>query len=250
MDGEIPPVSPQWVATGSAGEGARPWRWRRALVERAFRRASLHCAANARHCAPLALRGRDAECATLSWPERADHSALAAQLRNEVEKGGYAGVVVITEPKNGNPDEESAVRGGDYIHHLVRIARELPDIQGQAPRLYAVTRNLARTAGRCERRRRRHEAVAAARRPGWFVRVEGGGVDGEKAAAALEGLPPDEREAVVARIWGGLNFEQIAGLLGTSAATAHRRFTAGLELLRERLSVPCPNSRSTPKSPR
>src|SRR5438270_3911522 len=113
-----------------------------------------------------------------------------------------------------------------------------PDVVGW---LYTVTRNLARTAGRCERRRRRHEAVAAARRPGWFVRVEGGGVDGEKAAAALEGLPPDEREAVVARIWGGLNFEQIAGLLGTSAATAHRRFTAGLELLRERLSVPCPN---------
>jgi RNA polymerase sigma-70 factor (ECF subfamily) len=116
--------------------------------------------------------------------------------------------------------------------------------------LYAVTRNLARTAGRSERRRRRHEAVAACRNPGWFVPTEGGGLDGETAVAALTGLPPEEREAVVARIWGGLSFEQIGGLLGTSAATAYRRFTAGLELLRERLSVPCPSTRSTPNSPR
>jgi RNA polymerase sigma-70 factor (ECF subfamily) len=116
--------------------------------------------------------------------------------------------------------------------------------------LYAVTRNLARTAGRAERRRRRHEAAAASRSPGWFIPTEGGGLDGQTAAAALASLPSEEREAVVARVWGGLNFEQIGGLLGTSAATAHRRFTAGLELLRERLTVPCPSSRSTPNLPR
>jgi RNA polymerase sigma factor (sigma-70 family) len=116
-----------------------------------------------------------------------------------------------------------------------------PDVVGW---LYAVTRNLARTAGRSERRRRHHEAVAASRNPGWFVPAEAAALDAETATAALSGLPPDEREAVVARIWGGLSFEQIGGLLGSSAATAHRRFTAGLALLRERLT--CPSSRSTP----
>jgi RNA polymerase sigma-70 factor (ECF subfamily) len=116
--------------------------------------------------------------------------------------------------------------------------------------LYAVTRNLARTAGRSERRRRRHEAAAASRSPGWFIPTEGNGLDGATAAAALETLPPEEREAVVARVWGGLNFEQIGGLLGTSAATAHRRLTAGLQSLRERLTVPCPSTRSTPSSSR
>jgi RNA polymerase sigma factor (sigma-70 family) len=115
--------------------------------------------------------------------------------------------------------------------------------------LYAVTRNLARTAGRSERRRRRHEAVAAGRNPGWFAPTEGVGVDAEAAAAALNGLPPEEREAVIARIWGGLSFEQIGTLLGSSPATAHRRFTAGLALLRERLTESCPNSRSSPTSP-
>jgi RNA polymerase sigma factor (sigma-70 family) len=114
--------------------------------------------------------------------------------------------------------------------------------------LYAVTRNLARTAGRSERRRRHHETVAAARSPTWFAPVEGAAMDAEIAAAALTGLPPEEREAVVARVWGGLSFEQIGELLGSSAATAHRRFAAGLTLLRERLNVPCPSSRSTPTS--
>lgn len=88
-----------------------------------------------------AMKLHEAECTTLSWPARADHSAVAGRLRGEIEKGGYAGVVVLTEPKNGNPDDESAVRGGDYVHHLVRIARELPEIEGQSPRLYLVTRN-------------------------------------------------------------------------------------------------------------
>ena len=34
------------------------------------------------------------------------------------------------------PGEGSALRGGEYVHHLVRIARELPEIAGEPPRLY------------------------------------------------------------------------------------------------------------------
>src|SRR4051812_29624887 len=86
--------------------------------------------------------------------------------------------------------------------------------------LYSVTRNLARTAGRAERRRRRHEAVAAARPPTCFAPTEGAGLDADAATAALGALPDDEREVVVARIWGGLNFEQIGELTGTSGPTA------------------------------
>jgi polyketide synthase 5 len=88
-----------------------------------------------------AMKLHEAECATLAWPAQADHPAIAERLRGEIEKGGFAGVVLLTEPKNGNPDEEGAVRGGDYVHHVVRIARELPEIRGRSPRLYVVTRN-------------------------------------------------------------------------------------------------------------
>ena len=47
----------------------------------------------------------------------------------------------VTGPKNGNPDEECAVHGGEYVRHVVRIARELSEIAGESPRLYVVTRN-------------------------------------------------------------------------------------------------------------
>ena len=92
---------------------------------------------------------------------------------------------------------------------------------------------ISRTAGRSEHRRRHHEAVAAARNPVWFAPTDGTSMDAESAIAALTGLPPEERETVVARVWGGLSFEQIGELLGSSAATAHRRFAAGLALMRK-----------------
>nr|WP_083562268.1 type I polyketide synthase [Mycobacterium malmoense] len=88
-----------------------------------------------------AMKLHEAECSTLSWPHHADHRALAERLRGRIEKGGFTGVVVLTEPKNGNPDDESAVRGGNYVRHAVRISRELAEIPGQSPRLYVVTRN-------------------------------------------------------------------------------------------------------------
>lgn len=108
--------------------------------------------------------------------------------------------------------------------------------------LYSATKNLARTAGRSERRRRRHESLAASRAPTWFVPTEGIGLDGARAAAALIELPDEEREVIVARIWGGLSFEQIGPLIDASAATAHRRFVAGLAKLRTLLSAPCPTT--------
>src|SRR4029077_7255111 len=69
------------------------------------------------------------------------HPTMAERLRGEIEKGRYAGVVVVTGPKTGNPEEESAGRGGEYVRHVVRRPRELPDIQGRSPQLYVVTRN-------------------------------------------------------------------------------------------------------------
>ena len=87
-----------------------------------------------------ALKLHGAECTTMFWPQRSDHSAAAQVLRGQLGEGGFAGVVVVTGPKNGNPDEECALRGGEYAAHVVRIARELSEIAGETPRLYVVTR--------------------------------------------------------------------------------------------------------------
>ncbi len=111
--------------------------------------------------------------------------------------------------------------------------------------LYSVVRNTALTALRAEGRRRRHESEAAARAPAWFTPDPAGPLDTAAVTAALQKLPADEREAIVAHLWGGLTFEQIAQVAGCSSSTAHRRYLAGLSSLRERLHVPCPNTPAT-----
>jgi RNA polymerase sigma-70 factor (ECF subfamily) len=120
--------------------------------------------------------------------------------------------------------------------------------QGQAPRdavawLYRVVRNGALDAGKRARRRQRREA-AVARPVRWFVEPAVDGLDAQTAVDALRRLPVDQREAIVARHWGGLSFEQIAAVAGCSASTAFRRYSAGIEDLRKVLGVPCPSRSS------
>ena len=88
-----------------------------------------------------ALKVHDAQCTTMPWTQTADHEAHAARLRDQLETGGFSGVVVLTSPQNGTTGGEAPVRGGEYVKHVVRIAREIPEIAAQAPRLYVLTRN-------------------------------------------------------------------------------------------------------------
>jgi RNA polymerase sigma-70 factor (ECF subfamily) len=106
--------------------------------------------------------------------------------------------------------------------------------------LYRVVRNAAIDAGKMARRRQRREAMAA-QAVRWFVEPEIDGLTAETAVAALQRLPPEQREIIVARLWGGLSFEEIAEVSGCSASTAFRRFNAGIDSLRQELDASCPN---------
>jgi RNA polymerase sigma-70 factor (ECF subfamily) len=109
------------------------------------------------------------------------------------------------------------------------------------PWLYRVVRNGAIDASRAARRRSRYETAAAADAPRWFApSYDPTGLDARAASAALAVLPPETREIVVAHIWGGLTFEQIAAAVGSSAATCYRRYAAGLETLRQKLGADRP----------
>jgi RNA polymerase sigma-70 factor (ECF subfamily) len=116
--------------------------------------------------------------------------------------------------------------------------------------LFRVVRNGAINAALAARRRRRHESGAAARALSWFHRpssaARGDSLDPETATAELQALPLEQRAVIVAHLWGGLTFEQIAEVSGISSSTAHRLYGSGLSLLRERLGVPCRNSRTIP----
>src|SRR5262245_44830646 len=119
---------------------------------------------------------------------------------------------------------------------LSRLDREPEQV---AAWLYRVVRNAAMTANRSGRRRQQHEAAAGGM--SWFVEAGDGRLDALVATAALAELPDDSRDVIVAHLWNGLTFEQAAEALGIATTTAHRRYLAGLELLRTRLKVPCQN---------
>jgi RNA polymerase sigma factor (sigma-70 family) len=108
------------------------------------------------------------------------------------------------------------------------------------PWLYRVVRNAALDHTKTARRRQRRES-AVARPVRWFVEAEMHGLDAAAAVAALQRLPAEEREVIVARLWGGLSFEEIAEVADCSASTAFRRYQAGLDALRKELGVACPN---------
>ena len=134
---------------------------------------------------------------------------------------------------------------------LIELAR-----QPTAPRqivawLYRVVRNKALSAARASQRRRRHELSAAEHRRAWFGESPSGRIEAEEATAALEQLPSEEREIVVAHLWGGLTFVQIGELVGVSDSTAHRRYQSALSQLHEQLQSTsgesCPPPDKTPR---
>ena len=123
---------------------------------------------------------------------------------------------------------------------FIKLARQTIQPMHPVAWLYRAVRNRAISESRAERRRQTHEAKAAARASLWFTPTEDpAGLDAQAATQSLADLPLDQREIVVAHLWGGLTFEQIADLTGGSAATCWRRYTAGLAALRHKMGVPC-----------
>jgi RNA polymerase sigma-70 factor (ECF subfamily) len=136
---------------------------------------------------------------------------------------------------------------------LVELARQPRVPENVIAWLYRVVKHRALNTARGARRRRARETRVAEARlltadAGTFDRF-----DALAAAAELNRLPAERREAVVMRIWGGLTFEQIAIALNTSKSTAQRIYRQALEQLREGLESPCltrklPNSPTSEKS--
>ena len=122
----------------------------------------------------------------------------------------------------------------DAFLKLVTL-KKLPDTV--VPWLYRVVRNRAISASRTTARRRRREAQWADAQQDWFTPSPGQGLDAAAATEALQTLPVEQRETIVARLWGGLTFEQIGEVTRCAGSTAHRRYLEGLAALRERLGI-------------
>jgi RNA polymerase sigma factor (sigma-70 family) len=131
---------------------------------------------------------------------------------------------------------------------FVKLAAQRVPPDDPAAWLFRVVRNAGINAATAARRRRRHETAARITTSAWFQADTSGhtdAVDPETAQTELAALPIEQREVIVARLWGGLTFEQVAVVAGCSTSQAHRLYQAGLNSLRERLGVPC-RSKSRP----
>jgi RNA polymerase sigma factor (sigma-70 family) len=111
--------------------------------------------------------------------------------------------------------------------------------------LYRVVRHRAYDQARAESRRRRRESAAAELSDRWLVTESRMAIGTHEARVALRELPIELREVLVARIWCGLTFEQIAEITETSTATAFRRHKQALAFLRTRLGIACPGEEKT-----
>ena len=119
---------------------------------------------------------------------------------------------------------------------MVKLAMQHPLPDDPVAWLYTVVRRGAIDALRSARRRQQRETAAAEHRRSWFTPVNGQSLDVDDAAAALQSLDHEHREVVVAHLWGGLTFEAIAHVTGSSPSTAHRRYVAALHTLRAQLN--------------
>lgn len=101
--------------------------------------------------------------------------------------------------------------------------------------LFRVVRNRAISQSRAAQRRKKHERHAAALLPAWSQPAEEPPFSDKELAAAINMLLPEHREVLVARVWGGLGFEEIGHLIGAATSSAHRRYEAALANMRQML---------------
>jgi len=102
--------------------------------------------------------------------------------------------------------------------------------------LYAMVRSIALDLIRKDTRRARREAVAVSENeqsvePQFQLEDE----SQRTLAVALDGLPKDQREVLVMKIWNDLTFAEIGEALGVSQNTAASRYRYGLAALRKTL---------------
>ena len=142
------------------------------------------------------------------------------------------------------PDPEDAVQRA-----FIKLSDSEPWPEDLRAWLYRVVRNEAIGQLRSEQSRRKREQAVAQTRAAWFDPNPGDRIDADQAVAALAKLEPSQREIVVARIWGGLSFREIAELVGISSSTAHRDYQTALKALQHALNQPCPNAPQNPNQP-
>ncbi len=114
---------------------------------------------------------------------------------------------------------------------FVRLAKAAPVPENPAGWLYTVTRNLAINHQVTEKRRAARQREVA-RREASESNISLN-IEVDELLKRLDKLPDAMREIVVARIWGGFNFDEIGTMVGVSKASAWRSYKSAIKKLQE-----------------
>ena len=120
---------------------------------------------------------------------------------------------------------------------FVRLSQQVVMPDDPLAWLVRVVRNCALVEIRSEKRRKAREEHWQQKSKPWLA-SHSKSIDSpspEEAEQALRLLAPDLRELVVAVIWTGMTFRQVAEAFDIPTATAHRRFREAMEELRRLL---------------
>lgn len=87
------------------------------------------------------LKAQGAECINLQLSRGSGQQADVEPLRVQLRARPFTGVVILCGPKVSDTDEGALTHGREQVRHLVRLTRELAELEGELPRLFVVTRN-------------------------------------------------------------------------------------------------------------
>jgi RNA polymerase sigma-70 factor, ECF subfamily len=112
------------------------------------------------------------------------------------------------------------------------------DVAGPLPLLYTAVRQCALDASRSRLRRTERERKASEEAedgPRMFQPDFESEEQRKIIEVAIQGLPPEQREVLVMKVWGDLTFQQIGESLGIPLNTAASRYRYALAALRQAL---------------
>jgi RNA polymerase sigma-70 factor, ECF subfamily len=148
-----------------------------------------------------------------------------------LERHGAALLLFARQWSATSADAQDAMQNG-----FLRFWQTRAKARDELAYLYTCVRSAAMDLGRSERRRQARERYAGRAEESAFEPPLRQADRQAMIEAALDGLPGDQREVVVMKIWGGLTFAQIGQALGVPLETAASRYRYALARLEAELS--------------
>jgi len=172
------------------------------------------------------LHGRDRGEINGRWKTQIIVAILPEQLAICIDK--WAGPLrAWLRRRCPNPD--------DIVQEaFCKLAQQSRTPERIAPWLFLVATNLVREESRRTKRRQQRESVVAKTEN--HISSASQSLEDAELRNAVETLPEELREIVIARVWGELTLAEISKITGHSIATTHRRYEQALNQLRSQLS--------------